>query len=361
MEREENTKMPAEKCIVCGKEAEVESLCNSCYLERNPIVKDFSEIKLSRCTYCGRFLFEGRWMNEETLIEAIPDKIKIDSKYKKPKFRIEFSFKEENNIKKAQGEISAKVMATPADSKGKANFSEDYSLPVEIINSCCDKCKLKSSKYYESVIQVRPSPNKGPDSEESFSKVYEGIKKQVSLLESKGLYITKTEPAGGGYDLYLTNNTLTIAIARKIAALFGAELKINERLFSQEKSGKYLYRVTAFLQAPDFISGSIIAIGEGSSAKVVEALQAGKTILARDMMTGKKCAFQRDSMPKITALQNYKAQIIRRIPFMEVLSPETFQGEKPINQENSRVMKKYAESCDDSAAVVMFEGKIYLV
>jgi len=353
------------KCIVCGKKAEIEELCSGCYLSEHPIIKSFSEIKIIACPSCGKFLQIGRWIDSEPdafIADILSKKGKIDNRYCKSVFSGELELPEHSGAPgtSALGTISAHVSASPQNMR--IIFSEEHTVPASVSYDLCDDCKLKDSKYFQATIQIRKSSSESSDAEEAYQKIVSSVRSEAKKIAQKGVYVSKEEKSSNGIDILLTNNTAAINIARKVAAESGSELKINERLFSQTKSGVKLYRVTALINAPGFIHGSVIAIitNKKSKEELFTVVEPGKTLQIENLMTGKKIAMPAYEIERCKTLEKKSAQIIRTKPNIEVLDPDTFQPVVPVNSMNKKLSLKAENSKNSRAEIVSYEDEIYL-
>jgi NMD protein affecting ribosome stability and mRNA decay len=352
------------KCIVCGKKAEIEELCSSCYLSEHPIIKSFSEIKIIACPSCGKFLQIGRWIDSEPdafIADVLSKKGKIDNRYCKSVFSGELELPEHSGAPgtSALGTISAHVSASPVNNR--AVFSEEHSVPASVSYDLCEDCKLKDSKYFQATIQIRKSLSESADAETAYQKIVSAVRSEAKKIAQKGVYISKEEKSSNGIDILLTNNTSAINIARKVAAESGSELKINERLFSQTKSGVKLYRVTALINAPGFIPGSVVAIiTKKNKEELFLVVEPGKTLQIESLMTGKKIAMPSYEIERCKTIEKKSAQVIRTKPNIEVLDPDTFQPVVPVNSMNRKLSLKAENSKNSKADIVSYEDAIYL-
>lgn len=353
------------KCIVCGRKAEIEEFCSRCYINQNPIIKSFPDIAIKACPSCGRFLLERRWTEAEPsalISQLLAKKAKTDSKYCRVSFTGELNLPEHSPAPgtSAIGEIHARVSASSVESKHLA-FSEEYSLPASVHYELCNDCKLQNSKYFEATIQIRRAEHETADGASAFEQIVSRIRKEAEQLSAKGLHISKEEKSPNGIDLMLTLNSYAIQIARRVASEFGAGLKINERLFSQTKSGERLYRMTALISAPNFLPGSVVAVDAGKGREeLFTVIESGKVMQLEALMDGKRVSMQKYKMKRCGSLPRTTAQIVKTVPYIEVLSPENFQPAVPENASNKKLSEKAMNSKDGKTQIVIYEEKIYL-
>jgi len=270
---------------------------------------------------------------------------------------------------KVFGELHLQISAK-AKGKGakKIGFSEEYVLPIELKYGLCDSCSIKKTEYYEAIVQLRVEA-KTPESETAFKEILAYVRKYEKEHNKKGVFITKEMKTANGIDFYLTSNSYAVNLARKTGSRFGAEVKVNERIFSRSKSGKDIYRVTALIRVPQFTRDSIISLKQkgASEHKIVRVVHAGKNLIGENLENGKRVTLKMSEISEISVLEKKDAQIIKTFPKIEVLHPETFQAVDIQNIQNPRIRQQYLEAAQKkgrkelSAQIVLFQNKVYLV
>ena len=65
-------------------------------------------------------------------------------------------------------------------------------------------------------------------------------------------------------------------------------------------------------------------------------------------------------MERCGSLPRTTAQIVRTVPYIEVLNPENFQPAVPENASNKKLSEKAMNSKDGKTQIVIYEEKIYL-
>ncbi|MCX6709609.1 MAG: NMD3-related protein [Candidatus Woesearchaeota archaeon] len=348
-------------CISCGKKAEIERLCRQCYLKNNPIVAGFKDISMEKCASCGKILISDKaaFPDLDSFISNFLVKhVKAGDGFSDLRFEHGIVLPEHSGAEgtKVLGTLNVKVRASARENQ-KIRFSEDYSFPMEIRFKRCKICAKQKSQYFEGIIQLRKG--KSDESKRIFEEISEYIKGEILAQNEKGVFITKEDDTSNGTDFYITSNSSSINLARQIAARFGCELKINERLFSKDRNGKDLFRVSSFLRVPEYAPGSIIALTEESGKEtLVRVLEFSKGVVAEDLKTGKKISFKPKDC-RIQVLTKGNAEIIQERPNILLLHPETFQAVVPENLKNPFVSSKYKGK--NSAKVVVYNDIVYLV
>jgi len=91
----------------------------------------------------------------------------------------------------------------------------------------------KNSGYYEAILQLRDID----------PKVIEFAEAEIRRVK---LHVAKIVKLKTGKDYYLTDNTLTRQLGKRLQEKFGGEFNISPKLFSK-KDGKEIYRLTVLL------------------------------------------------------------------------------------------------------------------
>lgn len=202
------------KCIVCGKDAEIESFCGECWLKGKSLfdLKDF-EIKICECS---SILLEGKWKKfysfDDILREEIEKKIIPIGKIKK--CNIEFNI--------AGTIIKADVKCTGKISPCKVEKEQEKRITIMIRKGKCDECQKDAASYYEAVIQLR-------------------VPKLIDKIEkASGEALSSVHDVRGGFDLYLKSN------ARAKTICSGLQQKgysvVRSVIFVTRKNNKNIYR-----------------------------------------------------------------------------------------------------------------------
>lgn len=236
--------MSSKFCPKCGKKETknnplIDEICQECFSQNDPLLKDYKEQKVIICPSCSSFMDKNKWLppisnNKELNIKEIirhilPGKLKFSNFVKITKTTIEF---DDSRFKKS-GLLHVHVTLN-----GKINNVEskdEYTLPVRIEKSMCNDCKKNSSSYYEAIIQIRPK------NEELLNFIERDIK------ENSRISITKFEESKHGYDLYITSRSYLKNILPKVKSKFEIESKISRTLFGK-KDGKDVYRITLLIR-----------------------------------------------------------------------------------------------------------------
>lgn len=139
----------------------------------------------------------------------------------------------------------------------------------------------KHSGYYEAILQLRDvTPEIIQFAEAEIKRVKMRIAKKVKLKN--------------GQDYFLTDNTLTRQLGRKLQEKFGGEFNISPKLFSK-KDGKEIYRLTVLFRGILFKRGDKVEYG--GEEYFVKSLS--KDIFLKEIKTGKKVHLKYKDMRNI--------------------------------------------------------------
>ena len=126
--------------------------------------------------------------------------------------------------------------------------------------------------YFEAILQLR--------------NISEAVHAYVEeAIPRLGMRIVKEVPHKNDkdWDLYLTDNDLTVDIARKLQQKFGGMMQISPKLYGRREN-KDVYRFTVLFREAEFKKGDKVTYkGDEYEVKIV-----AKDILLQETKTGKK-------------------------------------------------------------------------
>ncbi len=293
-------------CIKCGKKGVEGLYCNEC---RETILKT-GEIKLKFCVECKRVLYKNRWSNkkpEEIILKKIKkDNPGIEASIIMPELEYKPGLKKSYNIEVV---IDKDIFLIPF----KAEFSY------------CDKCRKKTSQYYEGVLQLR-------------TKDKEIIKRVEKELKKADIHISKTEERKNGRDYYITDKKLLARISEKLYKIYGGKIKKSQNLFSRDRqTSKNIYRVNIMLEPPAYKKNDVVS----KDNKLLKIIKLGKTVKALNLKNNKTITVRSAMLESATILKIYKAQIVKIYPNIEIISPVNFQQEPLKNRPESKKIGDY--------------------
>ena len=137
------------------------------------------------------------------------------------------------------------------------------------------------SMYYEAILQLR----------DVSQEVIDYVEDEIERVKLK---VAKTVPLKNGTDYYLSNNSLTRALGKRLKEKFGGNNKETASLWGVKKD-REVYRVTVLFRGVPFKKKDIV-IYEGDEYKIVSLK---KDIFMQDVKTGKKVHLKYDHMDRI--------------------------------------------------------------
>ncbi len=196
----------------------------------------------------------------------------------------------------------------------------------------------KETFYFQGIFQLR-KPNED---------ILDFIKRELKENKHKGVFVAKEKKVPNGIDIYLSSNKFAINLGHKLYKKFGGVLKINEKLFSQNRqTSKNIYRMAIMYRPVDFVIGDFVSFGK----QVIKVTGISKKISGINLHTLKTqlMEYEKDELKKLDVL---KTTISKTYPDVEVLHPETYQSIKVKNPKNVQPGEK--------VKVVLHEG-VWLV
>ncbi len=218
------------QCIICGSDKIFfEHLCQNCYLENHPILKQKNDIQITICERCELLFIKKTWTNffladvgKPSLNPKIATLIMQDWIFHyKPKIidigAIRFEFGEFDYTSAIVGTVN--ISASPDPFVPLLSVSEDFTIHVNWGE--CSDCRTRLTGSYSSKIQVRSSK-----------------KLETSQLEEWG---NEIEELSASYPLSDGKSPLfkIIQIKNGIDALFISKAPANSigRIFSKKHAG----------------------------------------------------------------------------------------------------------------------------
>ncbi len=168
------------------------------------------------------------------------------------------------------------------------------------------------SQYYEGILQLR----------QSGSDIEQFVLDQLHLAESKKVSLSKKKKVRNGVDYYISSNTFTINLGRKLEKRFGGILKISEKLFSRDRqTSKDLYRVNVFYRPFSVRIGDVIKCGEG----IIIVSSIGRKISGTNLGT-RRLQLVDFSKKEPEVLAQKTAVVSKVYPDAEIINPEDYQS-----------------------------------
>lgn len=338
--RGKNNRM--KQCIKCGQKAELENLCTKCYLEKNPLLTGFKDIRARLCPDCSYYFLKGKWQSyskmEKAIEETVRNSIKLNKNVEKTKIEIEF-------VPGRQGKrtsIANALLELSANIEGKT-VKDKYEIPVIIAYEQCGKCSSRGGKYFEGVLQIRHATE----------EILNYIRRDIS--KTKGVQISKEEEEKDGIDFYLTSQKYMVRLGEKLHKEFGGELKINSRIFTRDnQTSKDVYRMNVFLKFGSFKNKDIIHW----DGKIIRISNVSKQVTGFDLSVNKKISVAFDKIKNAEVLEKQRAMVVKTQPDVCVLNPETYDSVK-IENKNDDSLKELKNG--ENVKVVVLNGRVWIV
>ena len=337
-------------CVECGKEGPVyEGLCPECFLNRNRFTEIDDHLDLMCCGHCSDCLVSGSWRKFQDLEEAAAEMAVHSMKVRKDahlgKVEVSVNTLDANNL-----EVVISVEVTFRD----LSKWEELETTVRVKGTSCPRCSKIMGSYFESIIQVRSRDRKMEqgEKEEVLGEIEDRVER--AAVDNRDLFISKIEELHGGFDVYLSSNSLGRSIAKELVAMYGAETKESSSLVGK-KEGKDVYRITFLVRLPAYRLHDIIAhegemyIVDGISSMSTRLRKLSDhspvTIQNQDLEKARVRGRENDLMDAVVVSETEtEVQVMHPITYM------TFELRKPPGL-----------SIGDSVRVFSYEGELYLV
>lgn len=319
------------RCVRCGKEVKkaVEGQCRECMLLNEEFLKGVNLKKIKICSECNRIMIKGSWIEYKSDIDLAEKALDID-------------VIEGGKYKIIDAVLGKRLEIKVQISAGK--IKKEYVIELMKEGVTCSRCSKKGTKYFEAVLQLRNVRD----------EVIEFAESKLSTAGEKGVYLNKVENIKGGADLYITSQGFARRLGQELAARFGGELSVNEKLFSMSKqTSKELFRLSVLLRGYGIIKGDVIKV----DGKLVKVKGVGNKFSGVNLKDGKNVSFKGDKFEKSEIM---KTRISKIRPHIEVLHPETYQS---VMIENDAYVKEIKDKLNvgENVKVVSDEGRVYLL
>lgn len=295
-------------CPKCGARISQGTFCADCAkasLDYTPPRIEISEF--------DRTFRHGTWHRFTDIEELIKSRIKEALGDKHADITLEpFEFTPKKNAKVT---VTADVV-----SKGTS-----YRLTARLVYRKCDYGEKRQSSYFEGILQLRNISE----------KLLPFIRRRLSSMEDKGVFVTKTVEQKDGIDLYLTDRSAVQQIARQIQQKYGGELKISPQLFTfDHERSKDVYRVNAFIRLPDYTVDDVVRYAKPKSPehdRYLKITKMGRIIMGTDPCTGKLASFETGHVKGLKKIESRQSTVMVVFPAITVMDPDDYQEDEIIN------------------------------
>ncbi|MDY6771083.1 MAG: 60S ribosomal export protein NMD3 [Candidatus Nanohaloarchaea archaeon] len=223
-------------CPQCGKETDQlfgsKGLCRDCYSEHATFVDLPDEIRFDQCSVCGNYKVENVWKEFESDEKLIYDLLR---KHEKESIEMSASFRK-------QGEkYVVNVLMEKQESGEIVQQTQEVVLKPQ--KTQCKKCSRFHGGYFEAIVQLR-----GNVSEAMFGRVMDHAADKTN--EDRSDFVSNVEERDGGYDVYVSSNTMAEAILDFIDERFELEQERSKELVG-EQEGQKVYRTVISARVGD--------------------------------------------------------------------------------------------------------------
>ncbi|MHA2073619.1 MAG: NMD3-related protein [Candidatus Hodarchaeales archaeon] len=262
------------QCIVCGSDKIFfERLCQRCYLENHPIVKQKNELQITICERCELLFIKNHWTNfyltdvgkpslnpriaafimQEWSFHYKPKKIDIETmSYESGEFDYSSSITGIVNIS-VQPDPFVPLLSVSEDFKIHINWGE------------CSDCRTRLTGTYSSKIQIR-SPNKLNISQlEEWGNEIEELSNSYPLSDGKSP-LFKIIHLKNGIDALFQSKSPANSIGRVFSKNHGGIVSVTTEFagFDKSKWKEYPRKPVVLISLPEFDPDDFVFLNEKS-------------------------------------------------------------------------------------------------
>lgn len=168
------------RCILCGKEADIDSFCNDCWLKGKKLF-DIEDFKIKLCE-CGSAIHCGKWEKFDKMDDIINKEIKKKIKSYGKITKMNIISKHSGNLIKSR--ISCSGYIKPS----KILKDQEEEVNITIKKAKCEDCQKECASYYEAIIQLRAP---------------QILERVLKVLGESAISVREVQ---GGYDIFIRSN-----------------------------------------------------------------------------------------------------------------------------------------------------------
>jgi len=198
------------KCILCGKDAEIDVFCEDCWLKKQNLF-EIKDIEVKVCKNCGSFLEKNKWKRYKNLESGLENIVKKNIKSKNRIVETDIF------LRKIGNRFCANIKCRGYISPCRKEKIESRSIFIKIENSLCENCKKFLRMEYNFIIQIR-------------------TRKKINL---ENINFAKIEKVKNGYDIYFINKDDAEKMIKRLKQF---KIKRSYKLIG-EKQGKKIYKI----------------------------------------------------------------------------------------------------------------------
>ncbi len=322
-------------CIKCGKPVFEGRLCRECFFQEHGFVRSIKAFPIYHCRKCGKLGFqENKVFGLKQFLEMFPKRLKeaitVERNAKIKGITVRYDEEKLQDIFCKSIAVKALISGRLVE-KQKKDVEQEYEIDIKKHAFVCKACSRQSSRYFEGILQLR-------DVDE---EIVEFVRKDIGKNSSKGIAIVDEADAKNGIDLYLTDKKYIRKIAETLYERYGGEYKLNAQHFSLDKqTSKKIFRLNALFRPSPFRKGDVVSY-EGALYTILSLsknnLNANRILLISE----KSLNLDRQEVEKVGEVK--ETRVVKVIPHIEVLHPETYDAVAVANPEYKKV--KMGEKC----------------
>ncbi len=257
-------------CIACGANEEFfQHLCQTCYLESNPILKEKKDLDLVICLSCGLLAFKGHWskffindLNSAEIYPKLSNFISQEWKFHYRPNKIEITqtqqeFNEDDELRSVIGIVA--ISASPDPFVPLLNIQEEFSININWGD--CSDCQTRSSGLYTSKIQIRSQYEIPSEELDNWGTEIDNISKDYPLSDGKNPLFRLIQ-IKNGLDALFRSKSAAHSVGRIFARDKGGLIQITTEFagFDKSKSKEYPRKQVVLIALPKFRIGDYIII-----------------------------------------------------------------------------------------------------
>ncbi len=260
----------APQCIVCGKgESFFSRLCQQCYLEKHPILKQKKDLHITVCERCELLFIKGHWTNFYAVDIGTPSINSNLSMFLSQEWSFHYRPKKvqirEASIElDVEGYISAitgvvDISASPDAFVPLMTISEDFMVHIDWGE--CSECRARLIGSYSSKIQIRSPREVNIEQLETWSAEIEKLSQSYPLTDGKNP-LFKINFLKSGIDALFQTRAAANSVGRIFAKRNGGIISVTTEFagFDKSKSKEFPRKPVVLITLPEFNPGDIVIL-----------------------------------------------------------------------------------------------------
>ncbi|PWI49577.1 hypothetical protein CEE45_00155 [Candidatus Heimdallarchaeota archaeon B3_Heim] len=258
------------QCIACGENEEFfQHLCQSCYLESNPILKKKKDLEFVVCMTCGLLASKGHWtkffmndLNSSKIYPKLANFVNQEWKfhYRPSKIEVKHTeqiYNEDDELISVHGMVV--ISASPDPFVPLSTIQEDF--VININWGDCSDCQTRSSGLYISKIQVRAQNETTSEELDNWGSEIDKISKEFPLSDGKNPLFRLIQ-IKNGLDALFRSKSAAHSVGRIFARDKGGLIQVTTEFagFDKSKSKEYPRKQVVSVALPKYREGDYILI-----------------------------------------------------------------------------------------------------